>query len=479
MSSLQPKTQKQSPFTLQKKPVKGKKAFYFLLLIFFLSLSSAGFAVYQTLSSKEIPSAVFSIKKRTVEEASLIDPQPPMEKKAVLFEKEEESFSSLAEALSQNIKSSENKLKQKKTLQETISSAMLPFPEQKEVTDEATLPENENLPIAEVPAKTDAAEGTPQEEQTIDVKNEFAVRKTPLPKPDLIQETLMTSLPNFGAIKNNQNKNSSSLHIIDPLHELQVDSRYGRIPVKTKNGETALQAYGRSYEGKPATPYIAVLVSGLGKRKNTTDAALNGLPSVVSLSFSPYAAQLKSNVADARKIGHETLLDLPMQQGAFPSTDPGPLGLISGLPEQENRKRLHQTLGKNVAYIGVAASPEETFSFTSTQIKGFIQEINDRGLVYVSGSDDPGMPIFPNTLRPDVYILDNFYRAAIRTRLEDAKKIALQKGHAFVRAEPVPIVMLTLQEWMNSFTPSSEEEGALPEITFVPLSFYAKEVLKN
>lgn len=117
-----------------------------------------------------------------------------------------------------------------------------------------------------------------------------------------------------------------------------------------------------------------MLISGLGKRKNTTAAALYSLAPEVSLSFSPYSEQLGNYVTEARRSGHETLLDLPMQQGIFPEKDPGPLGLVTGLPEKENQKRLHKTLGKDVAYIGVAASPNETFSAKADQMAAFAKK---------------------------------------------------------------------------------------------------------
>ena len=468
------KTPDVSPFTVQKRTVKGKRAFYFILLFFLASLGGLGYASYRTFMNSRAPFVVFDIREQQApaEKTALLEPQPPRKTQTPPPQKEEDSSSSLAEALAKSMQGPESKLKGKKSLKETVESAMLNYPAQKEIKDSAAMEENDDLPMAPKPS---AAPKPKEPERVIDVKDEFAVRRAPLPKPDLIQDTLMASLPNFSAIKNTQSKGSIPLHIIEPLPELQTASRYGNIPVKKKNGETAFQAYSRSFDSRPQTPYIAVMISGLGKLQNTTNAAIYALPQEVSLSFSPYSEQLGNYVAEARRSGHETLLDLPMQRGLFPSTDPGPLGLVAGLPEQENRKRLHKTLGRNVAYIGMTATSGETFSYAGQQMKSFVQEINDRGLIYISGTDDPEMPVFPGTIRPDVHIMNNFYRSAIRARLEEARQIALQKGSAFIRAETAPIVLLTLLEWMNSFTPAEDDD--LPEITFVPLSYYAKESL--
>lgn len=293
-----------------------------------------------------------------------------------------------------------------------------------------------------------------------------------VPPPDLIKTNLIDSLPDFALIKKGTPANAIPLHIIDPLPELQEDSRYGKLPVKNGNS-TPFLAYSRQVNLPPQTPYIAVLFSGLGKRTNATEAAINTLPEIVSLSFSPYADKLKNYIAAARRTGHETLLDMPMQRGVFPDTDPGPLGLVSGLPEQENRKRLHKVLGQSVALIGVSAAAKENFSYSGTQMKPFFDEIIQRGLVYIDGTDNPRMPKFKKAVRPDVHIAENFHRAAIRARLEQARQIALKTGSAFIRVETVPITLLVVEEWIKSFAPT--EEKPVPEITFVPLSYYVQQ----
>lgn len=469
--ALTNKTPSDSPFSPKPKQ-KGKLAFFLILPIFLVSfgyVSKIGWDVYQ--KSKK-PAVEFDVRSPFYHpRESVIDPQPMF--KIEDGPKEPSIGTSLAASLT-GAKTAEEMLKGPQSVDEAIEAAMAKYPAQKEIDDAASLETNESLPVAKRP-QSDAP--APVQERIIDVKDEFALRRDPVPLPDLIQGDLMESLPNFSSIKGSQNKIGIPLNVISPLSHLQAKSRYGNIPVKSKNGETPFQAYARPYDKTPPSPYIAVLISGLGKRKNTTTAALYALAPEVSLSFSPYSEQLGNYVTEARRSGHETLLDLPMQQGLFPEKDPGPLGLVTGLPEKENQKRLHKTLGKDVAYIGVAAAPNETFSAKADQMAAFAKEIRDRGLIYVDGSDDEDKPIFSNALRPDVYITNNFYRSAIRSQLDYARRVALQKGRAFVRAETAPIVLLVIQEWMKSFVP--EEGKDHPPITFVPLSYYAKEVLKT
>ena len=402
---------------------------------------------------KEIDKSIPEVKE--VQTAPVLPETDELQKLQQEQDKIEQEKIKEIEALTQQ-REAETQKKQEEALPEKASTEQIK--EEKTVQGEAPLAEKKTLQKTE---KTEQAE-----------KNKTAVpvrqNKEP-PLPDLIKTTLMASLPDFSLIKKNTPINAVPLHIIEPLSELQSESKYGKLPVKSK-GRSPSVAYAKDVDTPPAGPYIAILFSGLGKKKNTTKAAVGTLPDVVSLSFTPYTSELKSYVESARKAGHETLLDLPMQQGKFPETDPGPLGLVSGLPEQENKRRIHKILGQDVAFIGVTVSVNENFSQTDPQMKTFFQDIIKRGLIYIDGTDNPYAPLLKGAVRPDVLISDGFYRAAIREKLEEAKKIAMDKGAAFVRVETAPITLLVVTEWMNSFAPT--ELKPVPDIFFVPLSYY-------
>ena len=71
-------------------------------------------------------------------------------------------------------------------------------------------------------------------------------------------------------------------------------------------------------------PRIAIVISGLGISAKATAAALAGLPPEVTLAFAPYAADVQRWVSEARRQGHEVLLEVPMEPFDFPDSDPGP-----------------------------------------------------------------------------------------------------------------------------------------------------------
>ena len=74
----------------------------------------------------------------------------------------------------------------------------------------------------------------------------------------------------------------------------------------------AWQRYARPFDAKDPRPRIAIVITKLGLLHGATAAAIDKLPADVTLSFSPYALDLPEWMAHARTLGHEIMLDLPM-----------------------------------------------------------------------------------------------------------------------------------------------------------------------
>ncbi|MEI9885742.1 MAG: divergent polysaccharide deacetylase family protein [Rhizomicrobium sp.] len=100
-------------------------------------------------------------------------------------------------------------------------------------------------------------------------------------------------------------------------------------------------------------PRIAIVISGLGISAKATADALAKLPPQVTLAFAPYAQDVQRWVAEARREGHEVLLEVPMEPYDFPDSDPGPHTLRSGVGEDANTERLVWSLTRFTGYAGV------------------------------------------------------------------------------------------------------------------------------
>lgn len=501
-------------FDSDKKTANARKAFRAVALFAAAAFVFAAAGVYWSFFSNTVPQIDFNLKtaERTT---SLINPQPPEAKPAPAaetgtaalikeIEEHKKSVDATAESLKQKIETPEPenpevaelhkeqaRLAEQKIAEIAALDKERAEQEQKRQELPAVVAKHEQSAKDEFSAYAPTPDSAPEASKA-KPKFTLPVLKTPdlksaltkpsagfhlqkngerLPLPELVHTTLVASLPNFALIKQKESKGAIPLTAIQPLPTLRKDG----LPVKASNGLTPFKAYAAGVAEKPAVPYIAVLLSGLGRRGNVTESAITSVPAVVSMSFSPYTPRLKEYVENARKTGHETLLDLPMQHGTFPETDPGPSGLVSGLPARENHNRLHKVMGADVAYIGLAAQRNQNFSYyAAAEMKKFAEEIHSRGLILIAGSDEADMPTFEKTIRPDVYIADNLYRAAIKARLEKGLKLAKQKGSAFVRIEAYPVTMVALIEFMRSLAPT--EENPVPQAVFVPVSYYAQQI---
>ncbi|WP_374381359.1 divergent polysaccharide deacetylase family protein [Dongia sp.] len=139
-------------------------------------------------------------------------------------------------------------------------------------------------------------------------------------------------------------------------------------------------------------PRVGVLVVGLGLNRGITAAAIADLPPEISLSFSPYAAELPAWIDAAHAYGHEVLLDLPLEPRNYPQDDPGPLGLLTALNKEENLRRLAELLKESDGVAGVATQFGDRFLGDADALRPILSEIGQRGLGFVATVPEPSLP---------------------------------------------------------------------------------------
>ena len=132
---------------------------------------------------------------------------------------------------------------------------------------------------------------------------------------------------------------------------IQMTDR-GPLPRIAADGRTPMQAYAAP-GGDSTKPRIAIVISGLGISAKATAAALAGLPPQVTVAFAPYATDVQTWVTQARRQGHEVLLEVPMEPFDFSDSDPGPHTLRVGIGEDANTDRLVWSLTRFTGYVGV------------------------------------------------------------------------------------------------------------------------------
>lgn len=220
------------------------------------------------------------------------------------------------------------------------------------------------------------------------------------------------------------------------------------------------ERYRQPFNMEDPRPRIAVVLTGLGLSDSATEAAINRLPSAVTLSFSPYARNLERWIALARARGHEVMLDLPMEPATFPNEDPGPQALLTGLSAEDNLDRLEWVLSRGSAYVGLAGSMGSRFTASRQAMEPVLRAIKQRGLIFLDRrttehsvvaelASEIGLPTAINNRAVDERQAS---RVAIDARLAQIERIALTDGFAVAMAQPYPVTLDRLAEWATELT---------------------------
>ena len=243
----------------------------------------------------------------------------------------------------------------------------------------------------------------------------------------------------------------------------------GAAPPAAPGGLPAWQRFATPFSADDPRPRVAVVILDLGLSSAASEAAVQGLPAPVTLSFSPYAENLDNWINLARASGHETLLGLPMEPANFPTRDPGPRTLLTSLSPRENLDRLDWVLGRVSGYVGVTNNMGSRFTASEQALRPVLTTLRDRGLMFVDARTTPrsvaanvatavGLPRAIN----DRLIDQQASRAAIDAVLADVEKVARETGNAVAMGQPYPVTFERLAAWL----PTLEGKGiALAPIT--------------
>ena len=208
---------------------------------------------------------------------------------------------------------------------------------------------------------------------------------------------------------------------------------------------------------------VAFIVQGLGLSQTSTDAAINKLTAAVTLSFSPYARDLKKWIEKAKAKGHEVLVEVPMESEQFPAEDPGPLGLLTSTEAKDNQMRLDAILKESGGAVGILDSMGSRFRKSGEHIGLLFATLKQGNLFYVQGT--PGVRVGEATVPTaiaDLIIDERPFRAAIDARLDFAERLAKYQGSAIAALGAKPVSYERLVLWLEQ----AQKKG----VTLAPIS---------
>lgn len=200
---------------------------------------------------------------------------------------------------------------------------------------------------------------------------------------------------------------------------------------------------------------IIIIVRDLGLSNSSTEQAF-ALPEQVNFSFSPYSATLEEWVKKAKQNNHEVILEIPLESKDYNYNEFGLYALDSKFGDAENIKRL-KILKSSMPEFDIMMTPfGEVFTTQESNIKLLINGLQSQNINLVYGNGDENHLFFDlankqnyKVASADILLDKEISVAAINENIKLAESIAKKKGYVIVIAEPYPLTIKILTEWIK------------------------------
>jgi len=238
-----------------------------------------------------------------------------------------------------------------------------------------------------------------------------------------------------------------------PNEELLEETAFGQLPVVGTDGLRPMEQYARPWSGARGTR-VAIVVGGLGLSQTGSQKAIRDLPPEVTLGFAASGNSLQRWMQDARREGHEILLQIPLEPFGYPGTNPGPDTLLAGDPAKVNIDRLHRSMAKITNYTGVMNYLGGRFLAEQSALEPVMRDIGKRGLLFLDdGSSAQSLSggIAKAISAPqgfaDVLLDGEVTEASILRKLDDLERIARRNGQAIGVASAFDESIAAISKW--------------------------------
>ncbi len=267
---------------------------------------------------------------------------------------------------------------------------------------------------------------------------------------------------------------SEPLAVIEPLAELQDKSGSRYLPKISSDGIEPWQAYKKPFTVETGNK-VALVVYGLGLQNDETELAISKLPAEVTLSFSPYADNLSGQITKARQAGHETMVDLPLQDKNFPAVDGGPETITLSASLEQNLTHLQNVLQNSGAFTGVTAINGNALFAKPEVINPIYEAIFSKGLLFLGTDRASSFPeVYKNTgafLKADILFSSDMFDKAVKNNFDALENTAHARGQALMVLAPTKILLDAVVKWHNL----NQERSETDRLILVPASALVKK----
>ena len=199
-------------------------------------------------------------------------------------------------------------------------------------------------------------------------------------------------------------------------------------------------------------PLIAIVIDDVGLDRPRSKRAWE-LPSPLTMSFLPYAKDLRDQARAARGRGHELMLHLPMEPTG--RNDPGPGALLVSMTDTEIRQRTATALDSFEGFAGVNNHMGSRFTAFRPGMETVLRQLKPRGLMFLdsrttkdSVGDQTAQELGVPGIVRHVVLDDDESLDAVRRKLADAEAVARRQGFVVAIGHPHEATLQALAEWL-------------------------------
>jgi polysaccharide deacetylase 2 family uncharacterized protein YibQ len=247
----------------------------------------------------------------------------------------------------------------------------------------------------------------------------------------------------------------------------------GELPTVSASGLRPVDFYARRWSGARGTR-IAIVIGGIGLSQTGSQKAVRDLPEDITLAFAATGNSLQRWMQEARRKGHEIVLQVPMEPFDYPAMDPGRGTLLTEKAAASNLANLHQAMAQITNYTGIMNYMGARFMADDKAMDPVMRDIGKRGLMFLddgstarSLSGDFAKAIGIPHAYADVMIDAQVDRQAILAKLDELERIARRNGQAIGVGAAFDETIAAVAEWRN--------EAVARGIEFVGVSALANE----
>ncbi|WP_394691572.1 divergent polysaccharide deacetylase family protein [Hoeflea sp.] len=281
--------------------------------------------------------------------------------------------------------------------------------------------------------------------KTLDDDGNEIVKITPAQRQDN-RPVLLTPPDRVG-------QNPRLAHLPDPSVIEETDA--GELPVRGENGERPFDIYARPWSGTRGAR-VVIIVGGLGLSQTGTQHAIAALPEDITLAFAANGNSLQRWMQEARREGHEILLQVPFEPFDYPANDPGPRTLTVDAGADANLDRLHASMARITNYTGITNFMGGRFLSNPDALEPVMRDLANRGLMFLDdGTSAQSLTDrFSKTLgipfaAADMVLDATQERGYILAKLDDLERSARRNGVAIGVASAFEVSVDAIASWAN------------------------------